>query len=948
MRRTVSRLESIYSKCREKAGVNKKEQSKATVLAKALLTSQKQTLILTGVLRLCNTIVQAFPSLLIARLLRQIEAGNSLKASKPIRSALLLVTVLSVKMIIENQYFHNCVKCACEIRGSIGGMIFDKSLRLSAGSVSSGDKDKKNMGSGEIVNLMQSDATMLEMLTLQLHTTWDGLLQIGIYVALLYRYLGASVLWGLGVLLTTIPLNAMTLRILNRLSKNEIQAKDARMTKTTESISNMQLLKLMNWEDLFAKDVQSQREIEMKRHTKRGAVRALSQAISNTAPIISLVATLSAYAKTGKPVVASTIFTAISLFNQLRFPLFFYPMLIDSLANGQNSLNRISSYLESDEITPYVEYRPKLNGVGGSIEMTNGNFAWPNSDCNQTEVDTNEKTTCTRALCDASISVQPGEIVAVVGGVGSGKSALVKSLIGELRPIPQNPKLIEMEYGSTADVPRVTVHGSIAYCAQEAWLPKGTIRESVVFGREYNEEKYLRAIYNAGLDDDIMSSDSELSRNSAHLKSLLTHDSDVGEDGANLSGGQRARVALARALYEEEAGVFILDDPLSALDASVGATVFERVSKRLRSEKAATIFVTNDPNLPRRCDKVVLMGSDPISGCSKIIDIATYDELIERGHDMRTINHPKDSISDDEDSFIQEKTDHSLVNTYTEPLPPPPQRSLSRKMDNSTISTSDCHADPDCRVSLEKDPVLLSEHTYPKSLEEPIQVTRQLSTDDTMSTGSVPLKTYLTYLKSVKNPLLLVVAFASYWASNGMQFFQQLVISKWTEASSGGAIAAAISSKYCHQLVLAAIGASVTMYMRSFLTMKVGVRASKTIHQAMLKSVFSAPISFFSSTPSGQLLTRFGKELEVVDRSLPDGIGSVMYCFLQVFFSSLALAGVVSPLMALPLALVGVFYVKTMKRFRAPARDLKRAESKTRSPIYTHFREALKGAETIR
>ena len=129
---------------------------------------------------------------------------------------------------------------------------------------------------------------------------------------------------------------------------------------------------------------------------------------------------------------------------------------------------------------------------------------------------------------------------------------------------------------------------------------------------------------------------------------------------------------------------------------------------------------------------------------------------------MRTINHPKDSISDDEDSFIQEKTDHSLVNTYTDPLPPPPPQSLSHKIDNSTISTSDCHADPDCRVSLEKDPVLLSEHTYP-------QATRQLSTDDTMSTGSVPLKTYLTYLKSVKNPLLLVVAFASYWASNGMQ-----------------------------------------------------------------------------------------------------------------------------------------------------------------------------------
>ena len=944
---TVTKLESMYSKCREKAkakfATRTKKSSESAVLAKALLASQKQTLIMTGGLRLLNTVVQAFPSLLIARLLRQIEAGNSIKAIEPLRSAVLLVSVLSIKMIIENQYFHNVVKCASEVRGSVGGMIFDKSLRLSSGSVTSSgggngkDKKKKKnkkrasaMGSGEVVNLMQSDATMLEMLTLQLHTIWDGALQIGIYIALLYKFLGKSVFWGLGVLLTTIPLNALTLRILNRLSVKEIEAKDARMKKTTESVSNMQLLKLMGWENKFANDIQNQRDEELRRHTKRGAVRAISQAISNTAPAISLVATLTAYAKTGKPVVASTIFTAISLFNQLRFPLFFYPMLIDAIANGRNSLRRISSYLESPEIVPYVDYKPKLNDGGGSIEMNSGNFLWsaPNDRKHEDGSIDESDNSGAKALSDASISVRPGEIVAVIGGVGSGKSALVKSMIGELTPVPPNPEATQQTNGFNANTPKVTVHGSIAYCAQEAWLPKGTLRDSIVFGREYNEERYMRAIYTAGLDDDIASFN-------------LAHDTDVGEDGSNLSGGQRARVALARALYEESAGVYVLDDPLSALDASVGATVFERVTKRLRQEKAATVFVTNDPNLPRQCDRVVLMGADAFNGCSRIVDVGTYDELLSRGHDLRTITHSEaDNSNNDEEGHDAEAVDVSVLYHRNE-MP------IGRN-----VTTS--HADPDSHIVLEKDPALLAEHKMPQSMESTEDSTapvahqqRQLSTDETMSTGSIPRSTYLTYFRSVKNPLLIAVALASYFASNGSQFFQQLIVAKWTEASSGG-IAAAVSAKYCRQLIYAAAGVSLTMCMRSYLTMKVGVRASSTIHRAMTKSVFGAPISFFSSTPSGQLLTRFGKELEVVDRSLPDGIASVMYCFLQVFFSTLALSGVVTPLMALPLGFIGVFYMKTMGLFRPAARDLKRIESKSRSPIYTQFREALSGAETIR
>ena len=120
------------------------------------------------------------------------------------------------------------------------------------------------------------------------------------------------------------------------------------------------------------------------------------------------------------------------------------------------------------------------------------------------------------------------------------------------------------------------------------------------------------------------------------------------------------------------------------------------------------------------------------------------------------------------------------------------------------------------------------------------------------------------------------------------------------------------------------------------------------MHSRMLNSVFNAPMKFFDATPSGQLLSRFGKEMETVDRSLPDSIGTVLFCFLQIFMSAAALAGVVTPAMMVPLGIVGSMYVTTMGKFRPGARELKRVETKTRSPIYTHFGEALRGTEVIR
>lgn len=1003
------------------------KNSQSLVLLKALIKDQKSMLLLTGVLRLINTAVQAFPSLLVARLLRSIEAGPTAPISESLNSALLLVGVLCLKMITENQFFHNVVNMSTRIRGSLEGLIFDKSLKLPEGGSgvmtkhdtvkakgknknsdenNTKEKPKKALGSGgvshrfgrlcfcapqlgfhvrayryipvcclpnlfaysttrfagsfnpKVLNLMQSDASNIESAAMQVHTLWDGPLQISIYTYLLFQTLGSSVAWGLAVLLTVIPTNSVVLRISDRLARLENEARSARTKRTNESITHMKLLKVQTWENEFAKDILKHRRDELNRHRMRGVVRAVNSAISNAVPALVLVVTLTAYAKTGKPIKASTIFTAISLFNQLRFPLFFYPMLIDSLVIARNSLRRIASYLTSEELTPYVQFMPPVAGAGGQIEVKHGSFLWSTS--NQIK-DGEVAPPDSPALCNVNLKVNPGEVVAVVGSVGSGKSALVKALLGELTPVPriivENGNDLVKDSSQTEELmnrPEVIMHGNIGYCSQEAWVPKGTLREAVVFGRDYDEERYAQALYDAGLDQDMESG-------------TLSSDMDVGEKGSSLSGGQRARVALARALYSDESTkVFLLDDCLAALDARVGAIVFERVTRRSKASNAATIIVTNDPSLPRQCDRVVLMGSATDSSCSTILDSGTYDELLSRGHALKSVsNESEESDGDDGDSQIQVDVGSRIEHNNR-------QSDSIRVVGGYKVMTNDtdcsCHADPDVRVDMKNNPDFLADRVIPRGIDEIDDVNNSsnstgpsasqpqsrskgsgmVSTDDKMTTQAVPLSTYLGYLRAVGNPLLVIGMVASFGVAEGARFFQQFTVSKWTEVAASTSLAGALGGQYLNNLAYAAGVVSVFLWLRSIFLMLVGLKASTFYHNRMVSSVFRAPMSFFDATPSGQLLSRFGRELEIVDRALPESFASVLYCFLQITSTVLALSGVISPAMLVPIAFAGVFYARIMKRFRPAARDMKRSEQRTRSPIFTHFGEALRGTEVIR
>ncbi len=193
MDKSVDSLANVYARVRRNAHKKADEQrmqcvdrvrkSESILLLKALVEQQRGTLLLTGFLRLVNTAVQAFPAILVSRLLRCIEGGNSIPASRALSAAIMLVAVLSLKMLLENQFFHGVVGMSTKTRGSLEGLIFDKSLRLPDGgsgvmTKQRSNDEKKALGSGGVLNLMQTDATIIESAAMQIHTIWDGPLQV--------------------------------------------------------------------------------------------------------------------------------------------------------------------------------------------------------------------------------------------------------------------------------------------------------------------------------------------------------------------------------------------------------------------------------------------------------------------------------------------------------------------------------------------------------------------------------------------------------------------------------------------------------------------------------------------------------------------------------------------------------------------------------------------------
>lgn len=578
-----------------------KEQSEhptAPSVRRALWRAFGWKFMLLAIPKLFNDGAQFVGPIFLEQLVKYTEEGSTMPEWRGYVYAIAIFAGLLIGALAENYYFDAVQRTGLRVRASLSVAIYDHALQMSNAA-------RQSRSVGRTVNLMTSDSTQIQLLVGNLHLLWSSPLRIVVSLVLLYQLLGPASLIGLALLFLLFPLQTRTVRAMARFRKAGITETDARIKLVTELLGGMRVVKTYSWGGPMMTYLSGIRERELSWLKKTSFARAANMFLISTNPVLLSVGSFGAFVllEGGSSLDASIAFTALSLFNTLRFPLLLLPQVISSLVEGQVALNRLDDFLASDRIVPPPRMGLPSGPRGPRLAITNGNFSW------DSKVPT---------LSDINIDIPAGKLVGVIGPTGSGKTSLISALLGEM----------------TSMGGALEIEGRVAYAPQQAWIFNATLKENIIFGRPYDAERYARAIETAQLTRD--------------LTLMGAGDqTEIGEKGINLSGGQRQRLNIARAVYAET-DIVLLDDPLSALDAKVGRAVFD---KCICGELAGRtrVVATNQLAFLPKMDIVVVMSHGHIA------EMGSYAELMQaRGALYRLISEQglegADEVADDADA----------------------------------------------------------------------------------------------------------------------------------------------------------------------------------------------------------------------------------------------------------------------------------------------------------
>uniref|UniRef100_A0A7S3P1A1 Uncharacterized protein n=1 Tax=Amphora coffeiformis TaxID=265554 RepID=A0A7S3P1A1_9STRA len=795
-----------------------------------------------------------------------------------------LFAAMAAKALTENAYFQRVYRAGYQTRVAVSLGVYHKALRLANAA-------RQSTTLGELVNLMQVDATKMEMMVPQAHVLWDGLLQITGYMVILYTLIGWPCLAGLVVMIMAGPVQGVIMGKLFGLNRQMVQYTDGRVKTTNEALQGMQSVKMFAWEDNFCASIGANRNQELGFLKRIAYLRGFSRAYMSALPGLVAVASFVVLAVTDTAEIkASTLFAALVAFDQLRFPLLFYPVSLAQLAQAKVSAARVQTFLQLPEVGHAdggdVTYYRQEDAAEGRIVVDRATVYWNDPDVpldetqhsakssmskssskKQQEKDTNSQTDGEEStaefryakpiLIKTTLTVEPGQLCAVVGRVASGKSTLCSAILNET----------VLEHGS------ITLQGRVAYAAQSAWILNATVRDNILFGRPYDEERYHKVLQVCQLEHD--------------LEMLEAGDlTEIGEKGVNLSGGQKQRVSIARAAYAD-ADTIILDDPLSALDPEVASKLFHECVCEFMKGKTR-LLVTNQLQFLQYCDNIVALGG------GQVVEQGSYDELM---------------------AAEQSEVKRMLQETG---------RMGRDKATDKKSSENDAEPEKKARgAKKEKD---------------------TLVTQEERMIGAVSWSVYKKYFKAGGGFLKFAVIFFCYCLSIGNGLASTSWISYWT---SDGQYTRHSQAFYLGIFFGLSVTLGIVTFARSFLLARFGVSASESLHRNLLDSILRAPSSFFDTTPLGRILSRFSKDLYSIDIELAEQMDFFLFCALQVIVSLSAIL-FVTPWFGVAVLPLGVIYITVLNYFREVSRETKRIDSISRSPVYAWFSETLSGLTTIR
>ncbi|XP_046973503.1 ATP-binding cassette sub-family C member 4-like isoform X1 [Vanessa cardui] len=872
--------------------------------------------------------------------------------------AVVLCSALNV--FVVHPYMMAILHMGMKFRVACCSLIYRKSLRLS----------KTALGEttvGQVVNLLSNDVNRFDVAVIFVHYLWIGPLATVIITFLMWCEINWAAVVGVGFMLAFIPLQAYLGKRTSVLRLKTALRTDERVRLMNEILSGIQVIKMYTWEKPFADLVAKARKQEIKQIRATSYIRGVLTSFIMFTTRICLFCSILAYVLENNVISAKQVFVVTSFYNILRQTMtVFFPQGIAQVAEASISIKRLQSFMlyedtskpvpglaeiitsakrkgkdskeKKTDVAPLIKDVPETKeslvaqDLGPLVKKDDAKLSdKSNAPLESGEEDDEELATrveedargvrlkhanakwivshAENTLTDLSLTVKPGKLIAVIGPVGAGKSSLLHVLLKEL----------PLQSGS------VHIGGTISYASQEPWLFAGSVRQNILFGQAMDRPRYNAVVRRCALDRDF---------------SLLPHGDKtvVGERGVSLSGGQRARISLARAVYKR-ADIYLLDDPLSAVDAHVGRHLFEScVVGYLRN--TTRVLVTHQLQFLRDVDQIIILKNGSIAAAGD------FETLSASGLDFATLlarDEQEDDKPNADDKTNTDNEDSVLQGSFRK-----------RQMSIHSVSSVDN----------------LTATAPPEGAREEAEM---------RSAGAVSGRVYGAYLRASGHPLLVALMvlvavlaqllgsasdwWTSFWVNqeedhprsvienldsqnvtNPLQFSSNFTRSLPENAYFKSGLTR-YQCIYIYTIMVVAL--VVVSLLRSFMFFSMAMRASTRLHNNMFSSITRAPMRFFHTNPSGRILNRFSKDMGAVDEVLPSALLDVLQIGLSLI-GIVVVVAVVNYWLLVPTVAIGLVFYGLRIFYIASSRSIKRLEGVTRSPVFSHLNASLQGITTIR
>ncbi|NXG80702.1 MRP1 protein, partial [Baryphthengus martii] len=785
--------------------------------------------------------------------------------------AFTMFLLACLQTLFEQRYMYMCLVLGLRLKTAVTGLVYRKILVMSNAS-------RKAATVGEIVNLLSVDIQKLMDLIIYFNGTWLAPIRIIICFVFLWQLLGPSALTSIAVFLFLLPLNFVITKKRSQFQETQMKYKDERAKLTNAILSDIKVIKLYGWEKTFMDKVLGIRRQELQALKRSQILFSASLVSFHSSTFLIAFVMFAVYTLVDNTHVldAQKAFVSLTLINILNTAHTFLPFSINAAVQAKVSLNRLAAFLNLEELNPESSSRNTSDCVHARITIRNGTFRW-----------SKETSPCLRRI---DLTIPQGSLLAVVGQVGAGKSSLLSALLGELEKID----------GS------VTMKATAAYVPQQAWIQNASVEDNILFGKEMDETWFNRVIDACALQPDLESFPAG-------------QKSEIGEKGINISGGQKQRVNLARAVYQK-ASIYLLDDPLSAVDAHVGQHIFERVlgPNGLLKDKKTRVLVTHTINILPQVDNIAFLVDGTIS------EIGSYQELLQRNGAFAEFLHSH--VTAEEKAGTGLPAIGVTKGTITSRNAPSQEKLFS---DNSVKSSA------------------MGRETAPVSQDCTTAAATEgrLTKGEKTQHGRVNTSIYMAYLKATGLPLCACII-VSFTCQQAVSFSRGYWLSMWTDDPAHN------GTQQHTELRVGVFGAlgviqALGRFGSTAAVLLGGVVASHKLFVQLLRNVARSPMVFFEQTPIGNLLNRFSREMDAIDSVIPDKLKSLLGFLFNLMEIYLVII-VATPKAAMAIVPLTVLYAAIQHFYVITSCQLRRMEAASRSPIYSHISETFQGSSVIR